>query len=357
MKLTVNGNETISFDKSNVECYNCHKSGYFARECRALRNQDNKHKESSRMSVPVETYASIALVSCDSLGGYDWSDQAEEGPNYAPMAFSSSSSNSEISWQSKKQTVVSNSTIEAEYVAALSCRGQVLWIQKQLLDYGNPKRKDTQVPQPSGLTESVADEAVHKELGDSLVRAATTASSLEAKQDSGNITKTQSKATPNEPSSHGTALGGGPRWQETMRDTIAKTRFERVSKHSNDSLLARDKDHSKNEIVSLKRTVKKLEKRNRSRTHKLERLYKGRKIDAIDAYEDITLVNNANNEMFDVDDLGGAEVFVVRQNENVVEEVINVAQVSTAATTVTITTEEITLAHELQENILSVYYC
>nr|GFB98132.1 hypothetical protein [Tanacetum cinerariifolium] len=44
--LTVNGNETIGFDKSNVEYYNCHKKGHFSRECTALRNQDNKHKES-----------------------------------------------------------------------------------------------------------------------------------------------------------------------------------------------------------------------------------------------------------------------------------------------------------------------
>ncbi|GKA94674.1 hypothetical protein Tco_0816712 [Tanacetum coccineum] len=102
-----------------------------------------------------------------------------------------------------------------------------------------PKRKDTQVPQPSDPIENVADEAVHKELGDSLVRAATTASSLEAEQDSGNINKTQSKATPNESSSQGTNSGGGPRCQETMGDTIAQTRFENVSKHSNDSLLAR----------------------------------------------------------------------------------------------------------------------
>nr|GEW71632.1 hypothetical protein [Tanacetum cinerariifolium] len=94
-KLTVNGNETISFDMSNVECYNCHKRGYFARECRALRNEDNKNKESLKRSVHVETFASTTLVSCDGLGGYDWSDQAEEGPNYALMAFSSSSSNSE----------------------------------------------------------------------------------------------------------------------------------------------------------------------------------------------------------------------------------------------------------------------
>ncbi|GJV10167.1 putative ribonuclease H-like domain-containing protein [Tanacetum coccineum] len=41
-----------------------------------------------------------------------------------------------ISWQCKKQTVVANSTIEAEYVAATSCSVQVLWIQNQLLDYG-----------------------------------------------------------------------------------------------------------------------------------------------------------------------------------------------------------------------------
>ncbi|GJY30238.1 putative ribonuclease H-like domain-containing protein [Tanacetum coccineum] len=96
-KLTVNGNETISFDKSKVECYNCHKRGRFARECRAPRKQDNKNKESSRRSVPVETSTSTALVSCDGLGGYDWNDQAEEGPNYALMAFSSSNLNSEVS--------------------------------------------------------------------------------------------------------------------------------------------------------------------------------------------------------------------------------------------------------------------
>ncbi|GJS62075.1 putative ribonuclease H-like domain-containing protein [Tanacetum coccineum] len=46
-----------------------------------------------------------------------------------------------ISWQCKKQTVVANSTTEAEYVAASSCCGQVLWIQNQLLDYGKSKEK------------------------------------------------------------------------------------------------------------------------------------------------------------------------------------------------------------------------
>ncbi|GJY01820.1 hypothetical protein Tco_0359972 [Tanacetum coccineum] len=101
-----------------------------------------------------------------------------------------------------------------------------------------PKRKDTEVPQPSGPTDNVADEVVYEEMDDSLERAATTTTSLDVEQDRGNINKTQSKATLNEPSSLGTSSGSGPRRQETMGDTIAQTRFENVSKTSNDSLLA-----------------------------------------------------------------------------------------------------------------------
>nr|GEZ12939.1 hypothetical protein [Tanacetum cinerariifolium] len=126
-----------------------------------------------------------------------------------------------------------------------------------------------------------------------------------------------------------------------------------------------------NEIDSLKRRVKKLEKRNKSRTHKLKRLYKvglsdsvessrdeeslgedaskqGRRINAIDADDEITLVNDADNKMFDVDGLGGDEVFIEGQNENCVKEVVDATQVSTAATTTTITTKEITLAQALE---------
>ncbi|GKG04466.1 hypothetical protein Tco_0314853, partial [Tanacetum coccineum] len=43
--------------------------------------------KTTRRSVPTST--STALVSCDGLGGYDWSDQAKKGPNYAFMAYSS----------------------------------------------------------------------------------------------------------------------------------------------------------------------------------------------------------------------------------------------------------------------------
>ncbi|GKE17834.1 hypothetical protein Tco_1425411 [Tanacetum coccineum] len=74
-------------------------------------------------------------------------------------------------------------------------------------------------------------------------------------------------------------------------------------------------------------------------------------INVIDEDEDITRVNvqdGADKEMFDVDTLNGEEVFVAGQNENVVEEVVDTAHVSTTATTVTITTKEITLAQALK---------
>ncbi|GJZ06855.1 ribonuclease H-like domain-containing protein [Tanacetum coccineum] len=70
-KLDMANKERIRFDKSKVECFNCHKRGHFARECRAPRNQDSRNREPTRRTVPVEETTSNALVSqCDGFG-YD----------------------------------------------------------------------------------------------------------------------------------------------------------------------------------------------------------------------------------------------------------------------------------------------
>ncbi|GJT86632.1 retrovirus-related pol polyprotein from transposon TNT 1-94 [Tanacetum coccineum] len=96
-KFSVVGTKTIGFDKSK----NCHKMGHFMKECRAPRNQENRNRENTRRVVPVETTTSNALISCDGAG-YDWSDQAEEGPtNFALMAYTSTSSNSKSMCRSK----------------------------------------------------------------------------------------------------------------------------------------------------------------------------------------------------------------------------------------------------------------
>ncbi|GJY56777.1 hypothetical protein Tco_0455892 [Tanacetum coccineum] len=146
--------------------------------------------------------------------------------------------------------------------------------------------------------------------------------------------------------------------------------------------LEKTKTSQHNEIVSLKKRVKKLERKRRSRTHKLKRLYKvgltarvesydneeslgedaskeGR-IDVIDADEDITLVS-----VHDINVSAGEEVVKVVEVINTAKLVINVAQVSvagykvstasvpttvSAATTTTATTvDDITLAQALEE--------
>ncbi|GJY42544.1 hypothetical protein Tco_0429814 [Tanacetum coccineum] len=218
-----------------------------------------------------------------------------------------------------------------------------------------PKKKDTQVPQSSVPSDNVADEVVYKELNNSLVRAATTASSLEAKHDN----------------------GGGPRRQDTMGDTLLKLGLRMVLD------LETTKTTQANEIASFKRRVKKLEKKDRSRTYKLKRLYKvglsarvefsrdkeflgedaskqGRIAD-IDADVGITLVSthfDVDTDMFGVHDLVGDKVVVesevdvkAGEKRNVVEEVVVVIDAASIilVSVATITDVEITLAQALAE--------
>nr|GEZ01413.1 hypothetical protein [Tanacetum cinerariifolium] len=96
--LRANGPTSMGFDMSKVECYNCHRKGHSARECRSPKDsRRNGATEPQRRTVPVETSTSNALVSqCDGVGSYDWSYQAEEEPaNFALMAFLSLSSSSD----------------------------------------------------------------------------------------------------------------------------------------------------------------------------------------------------------------------------------------------------------------------
>ncbi|GJU18566.1 ribonuclease H-like domain-containing protein [Tanacetum coccineum] len=71
-KITINGSDTVSYDKSRVECFNCHKMGYFARECRGPRNQDsrNMNQDSSRRTVNVEETSSKSMVAIDGAATY-----------------------------------------------------------------------------------------------------------------------------------------------------------------------------------------------------------------------------------------------------------------------------------------------
>ncbi|GJV46366.1 putative ribonuclease H-like domain-containing protein [Tanacetum coccineum] len=279
-----------------------------------------------------------------------------------------------ILWQCKKQTMVANSTTEAEYVAASNCRRQVLWIQNQLLDYGynfmntkifignesticivknlvfHSKTKHIEIrnhfirdsnekkliqmikihtdqnvadlltkafdvsrfqyliddwkgmqqllmmelrlklvtvgvttaegkdsngecnitptdgrrnwKEIGGPTILVADETVHEERGDNVERADTTATRLDAEQGSGNINRTQSTAITNDHFPYGIGSGGSTKCQDTMGDIPIQTRVLG---------LKNVKDAQALEIKKLKKRVKKLESKKKSRTPQLKR--------------------------------------------------------------------------------------
>ncbi|GJU48173.1 zinc finger BED domain-containing protein RICESLEEPER 2-like protein [Tanacetum coccineum] len=82
--------DTAGYDKSKVECFNCHKMRNFARKCKGHRNQDsrNRNQDSSRRTVNVEETSSKAIVAIDGAG-FDWSYMADEEvpTNMALMTF------------------------------------------------------------------------------------------------------------------------------------------------------------------------------------------------------------------------------------------------------------------------------
>ncbi|GJS95402.1 ribonuclease H-like domain-containing protein [Tanacetum coccineum] len=103
-KLQFDAKEPVGFDKTKVECYNCHKSGHFAKECRSKGNQDsrrrdawntrNKAKDNERRSGKQEEPKALVTLNGD---GVDWTSHSEdEQENYALMAYSNSGSDTEV---------------------------------------------------------------------------------------------------------------------------------------------------------------------------------------------------------------------------------------------------------------------
>nr|GEY05705.1 hypothetical protein [Tanacetum cinerariifolium]GEY06793.1 hypothetical protein [Tanacetum cinerariifolium] len=458
-KFSMNGNETIRFDKSKVKCYNCYKRGHFARECRAPRSQDTKHKESTRRIVPVEAPALAALVSCDGLGGNFMppkpylslsgleefvnepivseptikkhsEDEAElkpkiekktVKPSFTKIKFVKSKEHlkssrkttvkqektpkegkSQANIQSKLYALTVNPTIYTSCIEQLwasvkaktingEVQLQVLVDGKKMIIIESTVKRDLQLEDVEGV-DCLPNAVIFKHL---------TLMGYEKISQKLTFYKAFFSPTMEIPYSSN-------EFSSTMASVIiflatnqkfnfSKYIFERVNtpRSDEDSLklkelmelctnlqnkvlnLENTKTTQILEIDSLKIRVKKLEKKQRSRTHKLKRLYKvgltarmdssneaslgedaskqERIINDIDADEGITLVDKtANNQgrfsdqedaemLFDVaDDLRGEEVFVPQE--------VPLKEVNAAAATTIITTiDDITLAKALMQ--------
>ncbi|GKB22649.1 ribonuclease H-like domain-containing protein [Tanacetum coccineum] len=99
-KLQFDAKEPIGFDKTKVECYNCHKTGNFARECRTKGNQDNRRRDAwnsgnkdGRRSGKQEDSKALVTINGEDV---DWTSHSKEEEDYALMACNNSGSDTEV---------------------------------------------------------------------------------------------------------------------------------------------------------------------------------------------------------------------------------------------------------------------
>ncbi|GKB52533.1 ribonuclease H-like domain-containing protein [Tanacetum coccineum] len=215
-----------------------------------------------------------------------------------------------ISWQCKKKTMVANSTIEAEYIAASNCCGHVLWTQNQLLDYGY------NFMQTKIHIDNVSTICIVKNL----------------------VFHSKTKHIENR--------------HHFIRDSNKKKLIQMIKIYTNQNvadLLTKAFDVNRfqyliakkakiaqdSEIASLKKKVKKLEKRNKLRTLGLRRLRKVGSARRVESSDEASLGNQEdashNNEM-----------------EVEVEKVVSTVEVTSKSATTTIV-DELTLAQTLIE--------
>nr|GEU75180.1 hypothetical protein [Tanacetum cinerariifolium] len=120
-KITIRGTDVAGFDKSKVKCFNWHKMGHFARECRAPRSQDRGRREIYKQGSKEEELAPKALIAIDRVG-WDWSYMANEEENHALVA--DDEAPIEIALMSKSSSSFENEVFD-DSLCSKSCKKNI----------------------------------------------------------------------------------------------------------------------------------------------------------------------------------------------------------------------------------------
>ncbi|GJW14305.1 ribonuclease H-like domain-containing protein [Tanacetum coccineum] len=167
-KLQFDAKEPVGFDKTKVECFKCHKTGHFARECRTKEenrrrdgwntgNREGRRTSNRDESITGKKEESRALVTVDGEC-VDWTTHSEDNDNYAFMANNSTGSdtqyesivimNDEIVSNNKDLDTPSFATKHVKTPAVLDCDYHVklakqVELHKQNMSKGNGSREKT----------------------------------------------------------------------------------------------------------------------------------------------------------------------------------------------------------------------
>ncbi|GJT83905.1 putative ribonuclease H-like domain-containing protein [Tanacetum coccineum] len=135
-RLQFDAKEPVGFNKTKVECFNCHKTGHFARECRSKGNQESRMRDAGNTGYkakdngrrPGKYEEPKALVTLD-REGVDWTGHAEdEQENFALMAYSNSDTE-------REQLGDASIEIKAYTLALAKVEAQLVCHQKNQLAY------------------------------------------------------------------------------------------------------------------------------------------------------------------------------------------------------------------------------
>ncbi|GKF02480.1 ribonuclease H-like domain-containing protein, partial [Tanacetum coccineum] len=150
-RLHFDAKEPVGFDKTKVECYICHNTGHFARECRSKGNQDSRrrdagntgYKEKDNARRPKKQVEPKALVTLD-REGVDWTGHAEdEQENFALMAYNNSGSDTEVK-SCSKEYVESCAKLKNLYDEQREQLGPDREVDDSMFTYGSKQSKTSE---------------------------------------------------------------------------------------------------------------------------------------------------------------------------------------------------------------------